>query len=312
MLTTLHEPAKIDLQLFGDGAQQQDAAPQDGTVVEFFDQLSDEPQGEPQGEPQEPVDAGAEPPGEPKSEPLIMGKFKTQEDLEQAYREAEKRISQYGQQFSQNQQQMGQMQAQLQSLQQFVQRFQEPQQSPEEVQERNQKWLDKFYESPMEALNEVVSQSVVQAVTPLNQKIQYQESVSRYSQQVTEARQKYPDFDSFMPQMQEIIREQGAYLANLPNSVDVIYNMAKAQTIKSPEDYLKDEAFRQKLLQDETIRNEILKQYAQTVKDGQPPVVLSNQHGEPPSVEPMEIKSTQDAKKATLSFFQRMAGGNKQ
>lgn len=311
MLTTLNEPARMNLQLFGDApeaAQQPEAAPQDESVVEFFNQLTEEPQDGPQG----PVEAGAEPPVEPEPEPLIMGKFKTQEDLEQAYREAERRISQYGQQFSQNQQQMEQMQAQLQQFQQFMQRFQEPQQSPEEVQERNQKWLDKFYESPIEALSEVVLQNVQQVVAPLSQKIQYQENVNRYSQQVTEARQKYPDFDNFMPQMQEIIKEQGAYLSGLPNSVEVVYNMAKAQTIKSPDDYLKDEAFRQKLLQDETIRNEILKQYAQTVKDGQPPVVLSNQHGEPPLAEPMEIKSTQDAKKATLSFFQRMAGGIKQ
>lgn len=300
MLTTLNEPARMNLQLFGDEAQQQDAAPQE-SVVDFLSHTQDEPQ-----------ETVVEPLVEPDAEPLIMGKFKSQDDLEQAYKEAEKRISQYGQQFSQNQQQMEQMQAQLQQFQQFVQRFQEPQQSPEEVQERNQKWLDKFYESPIEALNEVIVQNVQQAVTPLIQKIQYQENVDRYNQQVVAARQKYPDFDSFMPQMQEIIKEQGSYLSGLPNSVDVIYNMAKAQTIKSPEDYLKDEAFRQKLLQDETIRNEILKQYAQTVKDGQPPVVLSNQHGEPPLAEPMEIKSTQDAKKATLSFFQRMAGGIKQ
>lgn len=302
MLTTLNEPARMNLQLFGDEAQQQDAAPQE-SVVDFLSHTQDEPQ-----------ETVVEPLVEPDAEPLIMGKFKSQDDLEQAYKEAEKRISQYGQQFSQNQQQIEQMQNQLQLLQQFVQRFQEPQPqiSPEEVHEKNQKWLDNFYENPIEALNEVVSRSVMQAITPLSQKIQYQENVDRYNQQVSMARQKYPDFDNYMEQMQEIVKRQGQYLAALPNSVEVIYNMAKAQTIKSPDDYLKDEAFRQKLLQDETIRNEILKQYAQTVKDGQPPVVLSNQHGEPPLAEPMEIKSTQDAKKATLSFFQRMAGGIKQ
>lgn len=331
MLTTHNEPARMNLQMFGDGesqgepqgepqavnsaAQQTSSAQQDQreSIVDFFNKFLQEgnsagdqnnsPEGNPPVEPSTP---------EPESEPLILGKFKSQADLEKAYVEAEKRISQYGQQFSQNQRQIEQMQAQLYQLQQFVQRLQEPQQpqlTPEEIQERNQQWLDKFYEDPLGMLNDVINASIQQAINPLANKIQFKERVDYYSQQVLAAKAKYPDFDDYRPQMEAIIKEQGQYLAGLPNAVEVIYNMAKAQSAKSPDDYLQDEEFRKKILVDESIRNEILKQYAQQVASGQPPVVLGKQQGEIPAVEPVEIKNTQDAKKASIAFFQRILGG---
>lgn len=71
---------------------------------------------------------------------------------------------------------------------------------------------------------------------------------------------------------------------------------------------MKDENFRKKILEDESIRNEILKDYANKVKEGQPPIMVGSQPGEIPAIPPEEIKTPQDSLRATKSFFQRILG----
>jgi len=252
-------------------------------------------------------------------EQKILGKFDTQEDLIEAYQQAEKRISEYGQDGARARQELEQLRGQVSQLQQFLYQQRQPQQpqpTAEEIEAKKQEWLDRFYENPQQALDEEINRRVRQHVEPIQRERQIEQSTKRFQQQVEEAKQRYPDFDDLQPQMQEIINEQGQYLAALPNAVEVVYGMAKArnpqQQTSQPqntEDILQNNEVRQRILQDPSIKQEILKQYAQEVKQKQPPPVLGDQHGEPVASPPEEIKSTKDAKKATMNFFQRMAGG---
>jgi len=315
---------KFDLQLFAEGepveAPVEPEAPAEPAPAEekSYDSLSDFLQDHAKGEPTE--TEPQETPVEEKTEEekAILGKFKTQDDLINAYQEAQRRITEYGNVHAENTRakaELEQLRGQVHQLQQWAQRAQQPRQTektPEEIQKENQDWLDKFYEDPMKALNEVVEGRVRQEVEPIQKEYQMQKAVQHYNQQVQEARQKYPDFDEYAPQMEEIVKQQGKYLSTLPNAVDVVYSMAKAQSVKeppTPDSLLQDESFRQKILQDETIKNEILKQYAQGVQENKPPVILGEQQGEVPSTPPEQITNTQEAKTASMNLFRRMLGG---
>lgn len=329
----------LNLQLFGEGeepvesvepepqpAQGEVEEPTYASLSEFLNQYEQETGEAEQTQEVEPQTQGEtqEAPPEEKSdeEKLILGKFKTQEDLVDAYQEAEKRISRYGQYSSRAKKELEQLRGQVAQLQRYVKEAQQPkkeQPSKEEIERRNQEWLDKFYDNPVEALDEVVQDRVKKVVEPIQKDYEMQRYTRHYNSQVQEVRQKYPDFDNYTPKMQEIVQKQGQYLANLPNAVEVVYNMAKAQSMPSQptqqlskENLLKDENFRQDILKDQSIRNEILKEYAQQARDKQAPVVLGKQSGEPPASPPEEIKSTKDAKKASMNFFQRIAGGGTQ
>ena len=305
MLTTHNGPA-MDLQFF---AEEEAVEPQEeaqpSSLSDFLERSSSSEEVPVENE-------GESETQEPQEEELILGKFKSQDDLAQAYQQAQRKISEYGQQQSQGQKALEEMRGQLRQLQDHFLKRQPEEQKPsaEDLEKQREEWLDKFHEAPIETIEQEIKRRVGEAVSPIQQKLQYQEQVSQYQQQVEEIRKNNSDFDDYLPQMSEIIQKQGQHLANMPNAVEVAYNMAKAQSMGKPEDLLQDQNFRQKIMQNEGIRNEILKNYAQGVQEKQPPVVIGNQHGEVPSTPPDELKTTQDAKKATVNFFQRMMGNS--
>ena len=267
-------------------------------------------------------------------EQMILGKFKTQEDLVEAYKQAEKRISEYGQDHSRARQDMDQLRHQVYRLQNFLaqQRSQpqQPQMTEEQVEQAKQKFLDQFYENPTGTIEQMVQQRVQEqlkrTVEPIQRDYQMQQQTRMYQDQVNQAREKYPDFDELQPVMEEIIREKGQYLAAMPSAVEAVYGLAKARTQTTQPNVqpqtqepvqeqsqssgvIQDPEMRQAILQDPSIRKEILKQYAEEVRSKRPPQVLGEQPGQPPSAEPQEIRTTKDAKKASLSFFERFTKG---
>jgi hypothetical protein len=317
MADNLNRPA-MDLQLFAEGEVVEPApeetpaesSPQDkpqyGSLSEFISQHFEEPQ-------DKPIEQETTPAESPQTteEKLILGKFKSQDDLVQAYQEAERKISTYGQDTSKARQELEQLRGQVWQLQQYLQKPQTPQPTAEELQAKNQEWLDKFYENPMDALEEVIQSRVQKIVEPIQKDYQLQQYTRQYQAQIEQARQKYADFDTLQPVMQEVIQEQGQHLAGLPNAVEVIYSIAKGRAAApiNHDQLLQDENFRSKILQNEEIRKAILTQIAQVTKDKQPPVVLGPQQGEPPIMAPEEIKTSKDAKKASISYFKRILGG---
>ncbi len=317
----------MNLQLFNEEGE---AAPVRESLQSFFEReiggaAETDPPADPPADPynvpsEEP---GAEPPVEPVEEPgipqyEIPEKFagKTPEEVAKAYVELETLLGKHGVEKQQMQQQLRQMQQYVQYMahqQRQQTRQTQPQLTPEEVQTKNEEWLNWFYKDPISALETVVQQRVSQVVQPLQQQVKYREHVEHYQQQVQQARGKWADFDQLMPVMREIIREQGAHLSNSPRAVETIYHIAKGRTAQemqpqNPQQLVKDPKMREMFLNDESIKNEILKKYAQSVKEKQPPVTIGSQPGEIPAAPPEEIKSTKDAKKASISFFERWRG----
>jgi len=316
MITDNQRRPVMDLQLFSDEAPEEGTTSPDVTGQDVTDPITPEDQEtllsflekQMQGEPATPAPeepaAGQMEQGSAPEESLILGKFRTPKDLENAYLEGERRITQYGQQFADLQKQWQQFLA----AQQQQQYQQQPQFSPEEIQKKNEEWLNRFYEKPVDTLSELVrstvQQSVEQQIAPVAQKIQFRESYENFNQQMATARTRYADFDALLPEMNKIVQEHGHYYANVPNAVEAIYGLAKARTGEQAVSRPIEE-----LVKDPQVRNAVLKSYVQEIKQGKPPSVIGSQPGEAPASPPVDFSQPGSAKKATLSYLSKWLGG---
>jgi len=116
-----------------------------------------------------------------------------------------------------------------------------------------------------------------------------------------EFEQNYGDLLGFLQ------TDQGRAMAyGVPNGIEAAYQVIKSQKLASltPETVLQDPNWRQKILENPEVKNAILQQYGQQVQAGQPPVVISGgQASNIPTSPVPDIKSTDDAKAASVPFF---------
>ena len=246
--TTPQEPANQTQEPAQPQSEGAPAPTEDQTLLEFLQNNLPEgatepqelaPEGEPQHqEPQEPQDQqdqqGQQ--GQQGQQEPILGKFNSYEDLEKAYQEAERAMHLTNQEKAQLQQHLLQMQMiQQQILTQTPQQPQQPQQpeqpqlTPEQKKEQAEEWLNRFYDDPMGALEEVVQGRVQQVIEPISQEINFNKEMKKWEQQLQDASMRYQDFNDVIPEMQQVISEQGHALKDLPNAVDAIYGIAKSR-----------------------------------------------------------------------------------
>lgn len=263
--------------------------------------------------------AGTSEPEEPKEPELILGKFRTHDDLIKAYQEAERKISEQGQLKSIYEQQLARERAERERFEKMAQDLYQRQfnqqynqaPTPEQLAEAKQKWQDKYYEDPQAAIQELLEQErqaiFDQYVKPLYTQVQQVESRRQFEAQVARLSSQHPDFAELVPEIEKVFQEK-PHIASLPDSVEVAYNLVKARQAQ-PDALLQNQELRARILSDPQVKQEIIKQYLQEVKSGQPPAVIGNQPGESPVALPADIKTTADARKASISLFQRYLGG---
>lgn len=266
-----------------------------------------------------------------------------QEALLKSYIGLEKKLGEQGQQLgqmSQLQQQLQQLQGYIQQQAQMqwaaAQQPQPQEQQPEtpkfpwEVEmseEEKQKAIEEYYEDPlaaqakrdqqtMQAMEYKFQQKLQEALEPLTpvvQQYQYQQEVLGFQQQIQEFMQdeQHSDFAEYVPQMKEILQKHGAALKQLPNAVEVVYNWAKGMNPPqapqpSVDELLQSPEVKQKLLNDESLKNEIIKGYMTQVRQGQPPATIGSQPGGTPVATPGEkIRSVREASSAFRRALQR-------
>ena len=261
-------------------------------------------------------------PQEPAPEPLIMGKFKTQADLENAYQEAQRKISELGQTNSLTAQGMQQMRNELSQVREFMTKQQQPPkpEEPKFTPEQEQELFTSLYnsENPISEMMKILQPVIQGQVKPLQEKLQAYESERQWQAQVSEAASKFSDFQEMVPEVMAIIQEK-PYLAQLPGAVEEAYNLAKArQVLSQPKpptmgEMLNNPEFIKSITQNETVRREILKGHAQQVQQNQPPPVIGKQAGGlPPSTPRESIKTVGDATKAFKAHMDRLFGGGPQ
>lgn len=231
--------------------------------------------------------------------------------------------------------QLGQMQALQQKVEQLSAMLQQKQEPPkpqwteEQIQKMNEDFLQEFYDNPLQSLGKLVNilaqQQAKSVVDPVLQKFEpilsereQQKQMEMWNSQVQEVAQANVDeFIRLKDTMNEVIKTQADIINALPDTVNkaqYVFNQAKAidaarNKPKSPEELLNDPEFLQKIAQNDTIKNMILKSHVEAVKSGQPPVVITNTGGQPPAAPTTEIKNTRDATKAATSYFTRLLGG---
>lgn len=236
-------------------------------------------------------------------------------DLHNDYTQLTQTYQQTNQQNQLLQQQVQFFQQQMQALQQQQAPAQpqqpvQPQLSPEEVAAQNQAWMDAFYENPMEAIQKVIDQAVSPKLETALQPIQQMQKEREYATQIQGLQQKFQDFNSVIPKMQEL-NQQNPQLADAIG-LENLYWMAKGQSAQpqqpqyTPQQLMNDPQYQQQIISNPQIQQQIINQYLQNVRQQQaqtPPVMGNNVAGQAPMSPPMSPRTIAEGSKAFRSFL---------
>jgi len=298
-------------------------------------------QGEPpaaadNGEPStEPAVTQPDPTNEPR--PDIPDKFKGPDGninpkFVESYLHMESMYGRQANQLRDLQQNVMSLQQQIIQNQQAAKPPQAPELTPEELEAQAAADLEKFWQeyndNPRVAITKLVQDAIKPALEPLAQKVEpliqkeeYQAKVDQWNVQVQAARENKQDFDDMIPEMKKIIDEYGDVLTSRPDAVEVAYNLAKTrqaesqppQTTEPPkqpptvEEMLNDQEMVAKLAQNPALKNLILAQHMQEIKNNPaPPVIGSQSGGISPSTQPVDLKDMKTAKEALKAKYAGM------
>lgn len=281
--------------------------------------LLDDLFGQPPAEPQAPM-LGEEPPAAPTVEELDFAGRKVPV-VDPVIREIHKDYSNLAKTYQETNQSVRQLQEQNQMYQQMIQYFQQQGQQPQQAQapaeppapspEDNEQFMSQWYDSPISTVQQLIErqvQSLVESqVKPIIEPIQRER---QYSQELQQLASKHSDFQEHLPVMQQIVQSN----PNLASQgLETVYWVAKGQNVQpqqptyTPDQLLQDPQFRQQLLGDEKLRNEIVSSYMQQRQqtNQQVPPVMGNQPGgSPPAMPDEKPKTIREASK----MFSRYLG----
>jgi len=290
----------------------------------FQDAMANEQQNTVQTQPsetviQQPAQSSAEP---QQQEQLILGKFKNTEEVFRGYQNLQADYTRKSQELADTKKMVETLQEQLQQLTtaqpsvQPVQQTQQPQQDELTTLDA-ESYLSQFYEKPQDAIAKVVESTVKKILAPLESKITpvIQEVDARKTQElwdgaVTNFSQQNPDMAEFLDGMKQYISENKLGTSSNPEKVlKDAYIYAKGLKYQpshqlDPKALLSDQNFRNLILQDESIKNELLKAHMQQIKDNQPPTVINSQSaGQAMVTPPNKPKTLDEAHDIVSSMF---------
>jgi hypothetical protein len=171
----------------------------------------------------------------------------------------------------------------------------------EDAQKKAEQFLDRFYDDPEGTFEE----SLMRLIEPMLAPVKQIEAERYWNAQVEEIASKFQDFDHMAPVMAQIL-EQNPQLYDQPNALEIAYGLAKAQvptTTRDPATLLADPAFRQAVLSDENLKNEIIKGYVAALAGNKTlPVTIGGQPGgSPPVAPPNAPKTLRESTRALLA-----------
>lgn len=337
------KPFAMDLQLFADTKPQQGDPPpeqqqqQQPSQQSLRDQamaiLAQSQGGDPsqgvaptQGQPQPGEDnpqaeqtpnqtpAGEQPNQAPdNADNLILGKFKSPEELANSYANLERMNTQTRQELAQAQQVAQAAQTAVQQMQQQMNGIVNPQQAQQQPQltpeQQNEAFMNKFYENPTGTIQEMLKTIVDPQIQPIQQQMQAQQQQQTWNQAVGDFAQKTPDFDQWKGQMGQVL-DANPHLADLtrvPNGLEVAYNMAKGQNYQDPSSMLQNQDFvKQNILNNQDIKNQIIQEYLQGIQQGEkaPTVINGQANGSTVVVPEGKPQNMKDAREIAIKMLQ--------
>ena len=190
--------------------------------------------------------------------------------------------------------------------------------TPEEIQAKLEEDNDKFWEiyneNPRQAIADLIKEVVSPIIEPVQQSFQQQQQVQEWSKQISAFEKDHADFYDLLPDIKGIIDANKEYFDTHENGLQLAYDIAKSkktdnvqpqlQPPPTAEDLLKDPNFIAKITSDPAIKNAILQQHMQDLKNnGAPPVVGSQGTGLPSTTVPVDLKDPKTAKEALKAKY---------
>lgn len=283
------------------GDSSQNAAPLQGQL----------PEGTPQGQQPNQASAGEQPVQQApnNADALILGKFKSPEDLANSYSNLERMNTQTRQELAQAQEIAQQAQAAVEQMKQQLQSVVNPQQPQLSQEQLNEQFMNKFYENPTATIQEMLKSIIEPQIQPIQQQIQVQQQQQVWNQAVSNFAQKTPDFDQWKGQMGQVLDANPhlADLARVPNGLEIAYSMAKGQNYQDPSTILQNQDFvKQNILGNQDIKNQIIQEYLQGLQQGsQAPTVINGQtNGSTPVVPEGKPQNMKEARAIAMKILQ--------
>ncbi|AZV56074.1 hypothetical protein [Clostridium sp. AWRP] len=292
-------------------AQSQGGDPSQGVAPTQGQPQSTE--GNPQGE-QTPnqAPAGEQPNQAPdNADALILGKFKSPEELANSYTNLEKMNTQTRQELAQAQQAAQAAEMAVEQMKQQMQGIVNPQQTQPQLtpEQQNEAFMNKFYENPTGTIQEMLKTIVEPQIQPIQQQMQAQQQQQAWNQAVGDFAQKTPDFDNWKGQMGQVLDANPnlADLARIPNGLEIAYNMAKGQNYQDPSSMLQNQDFvKQNILSNQDIKNQIIQEYLQGIQQGEkaPTVINGQANGSTVVVPEGKPQNMKDARAMAIKMLQ--------
>lgn len=142
-------------------------------------------------------------------------------------------------------------------------------------------------------------------------------SVDAMKQFLTKGEGRYNDFSEYSPQIAQIMRAEQMDFSD-PRSFETAYLMAKlpimqqhlqaaeAQRGKSLADYLSEEASINEIVQNPTVKQQVINSYLRSLQNGSSPQVITNGANSPVGTVPTTAKSFKEAR----NFFESALSNN--
>lgn len=241
------------------------------------------PQGQPdqQGNqaPSDGVQTGQQPPIMTDANGLILGKFKSPEEVVNAYANLERFNTQTRQELAAEKQAKAQLESMLQQQAQTQPQDVTAEEGAEGGQMDADTFMNMFYENPAAAIQEIIKQTVSPQLEPIIQKEQKAQRQNDWDSAVNNFASAHDDFGNFQEEMQNILNSRPE-LGEHPNGIEMIYHMARGKNYQNPDNLVSDENFMNKMVNNPDVRNKVISEYLQTVNKGQQaPVVIAGQPG---------------------------------
>lgn len=324
MLLNKSSITPMNLQLFASGMEDEEFQNQ---LMQMFDgaeqQQTEEPAPveTPNGAtmPADPSQPPMQEPEQPSGEPgtpgpqqeLIGGKFKSVDDLLNAYTNIESFATRKAQEAAQ-------YKAMAEQIQNQQSQFQDPapeQTSPEEVDplEDEEALSELLYSDPVRVIKMIKESAIREAqstVQPLLEREAQAQKQAEWQERVDSFAVDHPDLDRWSESMARIIMENPE-LRDHPKGLELAYHAAKGQHYAEPPDptiYLQDQDFvKNNIIGNEEIKNQIIQQYLTELQNGGQPLSIgqSQAGGSTPMTPPKRPASIEEAGEMALSWMNK-------
>ena len=302
------------MQMF-DGAEQQQT--EDPTPVETPEGATMPAEQPPAQDPVQGTDPTQElqPSGEPGTpgpqQELIGGKFKSVDDLLNAYTNIESFATKKAQEAAQ-------YKAMAEQIQNQQSQFQDPapeQTSPEEVDplEDEEALSELLYSDPVRVIKMIKESAIREAqstVQPLMEREAQAQKQAEWQERVDGFAAEHPDLDRWSESMARVIMENPE-LRDHPKGLELAYHAAKGQHYAEPPDptvYLQDQDFvKNNIIGNEEIKKQIIQQYLTELQNGGQPLSIgqSQAGGSTPMTPPKRPASIEEAGEMALSWMNK-------